>query len=415
VKSKLWKVTAYEYRRIVLTKGFVAILLSLPAITILTIVIVALIGGGGQDDAPVGYVDHAGLLADPLPAPLPEGSPRNPAPSEQVAIVAFGSEAEARQALESGEIQAYYTIAADYYQSNRVELVYVEPPDGDTTRQFWDFMQINRIEATTDLPPEIARRATAGSNLIARWSDDGREFSGETIVNNFVPFVAGLLFILLLFMNSGQLIGIVAEEKENRTAELLATTLAPGQFIGGKVAGVLAAILTQVAVWTGLIVLGFWVGRQWLEITLLQNMSLDMEIVLALSAVGLPAFVFISALMAALGAAVGDAQEAQQMAGIFAIPSMLPFYLAQPVMEHPDSFAAIFLSLLPFTSLPTLSMRLAFSRVPAWQFWLAVGLTTAAALGAVWLAGRAFRLGLLRYGQRVRLAELFGRREGSQQ
>ena len=51
---------------------------------------------------------------------------------------------------------------------------------------------------------------------------------------------------------------------------------------------------------------------------------------------------------------------------------------------------------------------MAFSPVPTWQIALSAGVLVACAAGSVWLAGRAFRLGMLRYGQRVRFAELFG-------
>jgi ABC-2 type transport system permease protein len=50
--------------------------------------------------------------------------------------------------------------------------------------------------------------------------------------------------------------------------------------------------------------------------------------------------------------------------------------------------------------------------LPAWQIVLSAVVQTASAVGAIWLAGRAFRLGMLRYGQRLRWRELFARRTG---
>ena len=77
-----------------------------------------------------------------------------------------------------------------------------------------------------------------------------------------------------------------------------------------------------------------------------------------------------------------------------------------PIVEHPNGPLIIGLSLFPITALPTLSLRLTFSVVPFWQIGLSVALTTLSAWGAVWLAGRAFRLEMLRYGQRLNWREL---------
>jgi ABC-2 type transport system permease protein len=85
---------------------------------------------------------------------------------------------------------------------------------------------------------------------------------------------------------------------------------------------------------------------------------------------------------------------------------MLPVWLIQPIIEHPDSPLAIGFSLFPTTALPTLSMRVAFAKVPSWQIMAAAAILSLSAAGAVWLAGRAFRLGMLRYGQNLDLREL---------
>jgi hypothetical protein len=55
------------------------------------------------------------------------------------------------------------------------------------------------------------------------------------------------------------------------------------------------------------------------------------------------------------------------------------------------------------------SLRAGFSHVPAWQIATSFAILVLCACGAVWLAGRAFRLGMLRYGQRVDWRELFPR------
>ena len=78
-------------------------------------------------------------------------------------------------------------------------------------------------------------------------------------------------------------------------------------------------------------------------------------------------------------------------------------------MLSPNSPLAIGLSLFPLTAPVTLPLRAAFTTVPIWQILTSIGLLIACALGALWIAGRAFRLGMLRYGKRLALKEIFSR------
>lgn len=407
---KLWLVAKYEYVRNVFKKSFLLLILSVPLILAISVGLGWLIHRMENPDAPVGYVDHAGVLADPIPAPRRGDSPNNPSSSDLVTLIPFQTEEEAHEALESKAIQAYYVVGADYRQTNQVELVYVEPPGDNATSQFWDFMQINKI---TDVPPDIARRAVAGSNLIVRWPDDGpgggREFSEKTFLNNLLPFFIGIIFIVLLFMSSGHLTQAVATEKENRTVEIVVTSISPGQLIGGKVLGIIAMTLTLVIAWTAFAVLAVLVGSRFLDIGVLKNVSVDPRIVITMLAIAVPTYVMLASLMAAVGATVAEGQDAQQVAGLFSLPVVAPFWLGVIIIENPNSPLAIALSLFPPTALSTTAMRIMSVPIPLWQIAVSVALLVLCAAGAVWLAGRAFRLGMLRYGQQLNWRELFQR------
>ena len=409
--SKLWRVALHECKRHVLRKSFVAILLSLPLTMALMMGIGALSTRLSESDTPVGYVDKAGLLAEPVPAPRRGGSPDNPGTPDLVPVLPFESEEKARAALEAREIQAYYVLTADYFETNRVQLVYIEPPGGRASRQFSDFMQINLL---TDLSPEISRRAAAGSNLVVRWPDDapggGREFSERTFLSNFVPFFIGLAFILLLAMSSSYFLNVVGEEREDRTVEVLVTSVSPDQLIGGKVLGITATVATQVAGWSALTALAVAIGGRYMGIAILQGLQVDIKVVLTMVAVAVPAYGLVAALMATLGAVVAEAREAQQMIGLFVLPVMVPFWLFRTIINNPSNPLTVGLSLFPLTTLPTLAVRFSFSQVPPWQVAASVALTALCAGCSVWLAARAFRLGMLRYGQRLSLRELLSSR-----
>ena len=395
--SKLWLVALYEYKRIVFKKSFILALLSVPLMISLNIGVGLLMESLQNDNSPVGYIDHAGLLADPIPAPV-AGS------RESVEFTPFQTEDGARAALEAKDIQAYYIVAADYAETSQIDLVYLKEPGRNATRQFYDFIQINLL---SDQPPDIARRAALiSANVIVRSLDGSRQLpGGGPTFGLIMPLLISIAFLVLLVMSSGYLMQAVVDEKENCTMEVLMTSISPTQFIGGKVLGIVAISFTQLVAWAAVTVLGIIVARN-AGIEWFQNLDLDWSIIWATVAVGIPAYVLAAALMTAIGVAVTSSQEGQSIGGGFFILHMIPFYLAWVLLKTPNAPLPTVLSLLPFTALLTISLRNIFAAVPAWQVVASVAVQTLCAASALWLAGRAFRMGMLRYGQRLRWREL---------
>ena len=94
------------------------------------------------------------------------------------------------------------------------------------------------------------------------------------------------------------------------------------------------------------------------------------------------------------------------MGTLFSMLHIIPIYVAGLVVKAQSSTLPTVLSLLPFTALMTIGLRNTFTVVPLWQVAASAAVQTVCAVGALWLAGRAFRLGMLRYGQRLNWREL---------
>ncbi len=397
--SKLWSVAWHEYRRNVFKKSFILALLSVPLLIGVNIGLIAFMVSRENHNLPLGYVDHAGLLADPIAAPV--------GPSEEaIELISFETEDEAREALESKEIQAYYVVTPDYFETSGADLFYLKEPGENASRQFYDFIRANLV---VDQPPEIAIRAAEGSNIIVRTPDGSREFRGGPTLGAVLPVLLSIAFIFLVLMSSGYLMGAVVEEKENRTMEVLITSLSPSKLIGAKVLGIVAIGLTQMAAWLLVGVLAVLIGGQLLGIGWFQNPGLDWPSILKVVAIAIPSYVLASALMTAIGCTVAQAQEGQQIGALFFMLFMIPLYAIMLIGETPNAAPSVVLTLLPFTSLMTMGFRSLFSVVPLWQVAASVAIQMTCAAGALWLAGRAFRLGMLRYGQRLSLREILGR------
>jgi len=394
--SRLWLVALYEYKRHVFKRSFILALLSVPLMISLNVGIGLLMESLKNNNAPAGYVDRAGLFAAPIPAPV-TGS------KKPIEFIPFQTEDDARAALEAKDIQAYYVVTAGYFETNRIDMVSLKEPGKNATRQFYDFVQINLLAGQS---PEIAHRAAAGTDVIVRSLDGRRQVpGGGPTFGLIMPLLISVAFAVLLIMNSGYLMQAVVDEKENRTIEVLVTSISSTQLIGGKVLGIVAVGLTQLVTWIAVCVLAVIVAGQ-LGIEWFQDPSLDWGIILATVAVAVPAYVLASALMTAIGATVTSTQEGQSVAALFFILHMVPCYVAGPMITTPSAPLPVGLSLLPFTALLTIGLRNLFTAVPLWQVAVSAAVQTLCAVGALWLAGRAFRLGMLRYGQRLRWREL---------
>jgi ABC-2 type transport system permease protein len=259
--------------------------------------------------------------------------------------------------------------------------------------------------ANTD--PEIANRLVEGSEVIIQSADGSRQISSENWFNILLPVIAGLAFIIAMFSAGGYLMQAVVDEKENRTMEVIITSVSPNQFMAGKIIGDTAVGLTQILSWIGFIVLLVLFGRNKLEF--LQGIQLSSQTLILIIVVMLPAFVMVAALMAAIGATVTEAREGQQMIGILSLPIWIPYILMGVLIGNPNSPVAVGLSLFPLTAPLTMLIRDGMTIIPAGQIAACTVILVLSAVGAIWLAGRAFRLGMLSYGKRIAWREVFAR------
>lgn len=399
---KTWQIIKYEYRRHVFKKRFLFSLLSLPLAAAAMVLVALLIGFFSIDKSPVGYIDHAEIIQN-----TEQGDEKGSVFEPVIEFKAYQEEAQAKTDLKDEKIQAYYVIPQDYPQSPKIELVYYDKPDEAVKNQFNTLIR-NNLETFENLDPQVRQRLQEGGTVTVTSLDGSREMQEDQWFLIFTPFIAGIMFIIVVMTSGGYLLQAVVEEKENRTMEIVITSVTPNQLMTGKIIGNIAVGLTQLIVWLvfswiGLLVGGFF----WPP---LQTFSLPNDFALVLIFMLLPAFVMVSAIMAAIGSTMTEIQEAQQVSGLFSLPITIPFYLSTPIMMNPNGTIAMILSFFPLTSPITILMRMAFTVVPTWQIITSIALLIFFAVFAIWFAGRAFRMGMLRYGKKLKLSEIFGKR-----
>jgi len=227
--TKFFHVFWNEYTRHVLRKRFLFALLSVPLFIVFIGMVSVLAVILSTDTSPVGYVDHSGLLV--LPKSLTGSTDFLIKP---VTIIPYPDEAAARAALDSKKIQAYYVLASDYKTTSKSQLVYLKEPDSSVQRDFEAFLKANLLSTE---PSPVANRIDQGTTFIIQSANGKQQLDTSEWYNILLPIISGVLFITIIFSSGGYLMQAVVEEKENRTMEMIVTSVSPGQLMAGKIVG----------------------------------------------------------------------------------------------------------------------------------------------------------------------------------
>lgn len=396
--SRLLWIARHEYRRHARRRGFLLATFGLPLLAIggMALLILVLINTL-RPEAVIGYVDPAGILEGvTLPAPA-EGE------DAFVPLRPFPDEAAARAALDAGEVDAYAVIPADYPATGALTVYAAEPLSSDgraTLRAALD----RGLLARSGVPAEVAARALDPLGEVDARDVDGAAISPQLLIGRgAVAIIGSLLFVLTVFSSASYLLQALVEEKENRTMEIVTTSIAPFQLIGGKTLGLGLLGLTIALVWVAAIGIAWAVARAFFAP--LREVPLPVSAIVP-AALLLPlGYLLFAGLMVAISAVVTSVQEGQQFAGVVTLLALLPLMLSGVLVSDPDGLIATSLSLFPLSAPVAMQLRLVTGAVPPWQFALSVGLLAAAAGLAVWGAARVFRAGMLSYGKRLSLRE----------
>lgn len=302
----------------------------------------------------------------------------------------------ARQQVRDGDVDAYLTGTPT---APRV-VVHREAPDGLAVALTLLARQQALSSQVTSLGGDPAKvsAAVAGAAVPVSALEPPDPNQGQRIV---LGVVVGLLIYLSLMLYGQQVAQGVVEEKTSRVVELLLATIRPWQLMAGKVTGIgiagllqlflVAVVGTVAAVWSGV---------------------LDLNVAVTVGSVvwAVVWFVVGFAMYALLFAAAGALVSRQEEVGSVTFPMMtliiVPYVVGISVLPtDPENTLATILSLVPLTAPVLMPWRIAMGVAPAWQAWLALGLTLALIPVLVWLAGRIYRNSVLRTGTRVNLRD----------
>lgn len=317
--------------------------------------------------------------------------------------------------LDSATLRGDSVYYAGRRADQRGELTHI----GDAVRTGLIALQLQRRGVAPAVVDSIA--SIPAPTLSTDTINDAGRSTASLAKSLLAALVAFFLYMAILLYGQSMLSGVI-EEKMSRVAEIVISSVSPDILLAGKVIGVTAVGLTQLIIWgaaSSLVVMARGTlfpaaahaspaAAGGLNTTAFLDaaIALPWSWVIAVLLFFLLGFLFYGALYAAVGATVGSEQDARQAAQPVVMLLILTAVFISPILQNPGSKLARTMSLLPFSSPIIMPLRMATVDVSPWEVAASIAILAVAVAGAIWLAARIYRVGLLMYGKRPSLAEL---------
>lgn len=260
----------------------------------------------------------------------------------------------------------------------------------------------------------------------------GVEKRSSTMVAMGVAYVMGFIIYMMVLLTGNMVMQGVIEEKHDRVVEVIISSIKPFNLMMGKILGIASVSLVQIAAWvvltlllssTAMNLLGADAAAQMMSSSGIEGVTdvaaqpanemleairnLDFGLI-----IGSFVFFFLfgyllyAALFAAAGSAVENEADTQQLVLPLTIPMVLGLMVMLFTMKSPDSPLVQWCSMIPFTSPIVMLARIPFG-VPTWELLLSGALLVLTFVGCTYVAAKIYRVGILMYGKKASLQEIW--------
>ena len=313
--------------------------------------------------------------------------------------------------VRANELDGYVVIPADILGSGKPEFYGRSTGDIFTRETLADRLSRavreqrlaeNKIDQR--LLREASRRVTLVSTKINDRGEEKVSGSGFTLVFSF-----GLLIYVAVLLYGQTVLGAVIEEKETRIAEILFSSMRSFGLMMGKLVGVSLVALTQLSIWAiaFTVLAGFGVSMAAAKGVPTTVPHVPPMVLVYFLLFFLLGYFIYATIYALIGSMVTTVQEGGQLAIPVVLMLVAGFYFIFPIIRSPNSRLAFWASMFPFLAPITMMVRITTETPPAWQIILSLTIGFATVVGLVWLASRIYRVGMLMYGKRASIPEVW--------
>ncbi|UCG51918.1 MAG: ABC transporter permease [Candidatus Latescibacterota bacterium] len=405
-----------EYYESIRKKSFIistilapVLLLVIYAIPILTVFFVP------GEQVSVAVLDRTGLIADDfvssLTDTLKDGRPKYKTALPQPVSGDFDQlEAALIETIDNGALDVLIQIPEDVFESGKVDYIskdhFVEQVMDDMRGRINPVIISHRL-AGEGMDYERVSRLTQRIELNEKKLTKGGVLENEELIGEFVLVVVFVMILYMTLLSWGMSVQrSIIEEKGSRVIEVMLSSVEPRDLFLGKIIGLGSLGLTQIAIWS-LMMLAVTFSSSIAAAQYASYVRISPVEIIYFIVFFILGYLLYSSIFSIIGAVCTTEQDAQQLQSIVVFPMIIPIMLMFLVIQNPNSTLAVVLSLVPLFTPMLMLARVVISDPNSWQVGLSIVLLVVSIYGVILFSARVFRVGILMYGKRPGLKEIF--------
>ncbi len=421
--NKIFLIINREYFSRVKKKSFLLTTILVPLVIVaFYAIIIAISIKGGTEETSVAVIDDAGIFSD---------STLTKSKLLKVSILKNETAALFTSKYKEQGYQAFLYVPAFDVNKPKKFVVHSQSSlslaNSNALEKLLNTAIENKRLTNNGIDPAVFKSIEADAEIENTIDTKEGSKKGSAGIAYAVSFACGILIYMMMIIYGTQVMRGVMEEKTNRIAEVIISSVKPFQLMLGKILGIGAVGLTQFAIWIVImLVLQSAIPLIFPDMMnqLANGAASDMDankmamltqglsslpitkIVLLFMFYFLAGYLTYASLFAAVGSVVSeDQQEAQQLVFPILMPIILGFVIMTNSINNPHSNLAIFGSLFPLTSPIVMMGRITYD-IPAWQLITSMLLLLASFFFFTWITGKIYRTGILMYGKKPSWKEM---------
>jgi ABC-2 type transport system permease protein len=413
MNGAMWPVLKREYKTRFFSKGFWISTALFPLLTIgVTVLPSRLAMRTKSSPEPIRVVDSIGGFYPALQQAVKAASDAD-VPKFELEDARGRNVEQIRRDLnalaEKNKIQGYVIVDEKALKESQLT-VYAQNPsgaiDGDIRGIFADAIRALRLKQLGADSPDVLSAVKRVEVDVQKATNDP---SKRQDARSAFFFAFGLVFFIyfsLIFYGVYVLRGVL-EEKSNRIVEVIVAAVKPFDLMIGKILGIGAVGLTQIAIWLGFaLLLSSPQIAGMLAISPNAIPSVNGMLLAMFPVYFVLGYFLFATIYAGIGSIFNSEEDAQQMVSSASMLLVIPMIFLGPVVKNPNGTLAVVLSLIPFFSPILMYLRIAVQQPPMWQIGLSILIMTVTIFVMIWLVSKIYRVGILMYGKKPTIPEI---------
>ncbi len=416
--SKIMTIISHEYMLKLKSKGFIIGTFIAPLLMAALMVLPTIIMMATEDDISkkIYVLDETGILYDDII-------------ESDTAIYAKSPYTldELKEKTQNQTIDGYIYLPSNVIEEGKVEV----NSTGGSGISFIQSLKstlrsVIRSERLKNAGIDLQTLEDAGEGIeiiTKKISKEGKVEEDNNEILAVIGFIFGFANYFLMLMYGGMVLRAVIDEKANRIIEVIASSVRPFDIMFGKIIGIGLAGLTQVMFWIVLSSIVLMLGLSPAETAVtgvnaeqmqqaqmlfgeIPMPDINIWMILGFLFYFIAGYFIFASLYAAIGSAVDQEQDAQQLQMPVTMIIIFPMLFLASMITNPESTLAIAASHFPLFSPILMPVRMFATSMPVWEIAISVIAMIGTFLGAVWVAARVYRVGILMTGKKPSFKEL---------